>query len=829
MPLRPTPPKIGVPHPMSPALAPTDKQQSSEPASPQIPRVGTPRPSPNRLLSQRSVEPFATTQQSTPEIASCAIIEITFPSAYKQTEVLAESLQLNLSQADDIEAVLTKQLGGHVGKHLFIECYQDGKKVPIDHLKNGGAFELRLALSPKAQSAIDNTHTTHPFEKEHDFRPMPLRPFQKGFYSQLTYVAGGHCPAGVIDIQSPLDVTQEILAQYPHLDYQVVQNPLTNNYQLLFWRQDSTSAEIAALTYLERQDLQLQTMAEERYLGMHESRIMDRHRALQLEARRQLVGGDKSWNTALRQATKKVASHAHTVKAEEQIAISPKQQLQANGVRIFKRITSGQAYGDYLKTRSTATQKLLQTSTFIQQELPAALDKVMAKRKQLWQSPLPRTDYGIEWHAKLRIKEVNLAQEELLAWAKTEKNLTAMEKKELDRVITCLDSESVLLLQVMTDPGVLACAKQGMSWNQAMEFKRLGYQLDPDVTRLSPLNDSQLAAGSKDKKLGSGRFNTVYQLDYLTKDGKQEQRVFKPIAAQDESGWGDLLGEEKYLDTKRPHFTLRNYAAAFVRDSLALEGLVPDAEFVEHNGQLGLAMTIAKGTTGYHMKKNDEIKTLSSEARRNLCAQLNQLEWLDALCAQPDRHTENYLIDPATGNVIGVDNDIGFTANPDIVRKTDLIGYQKKYSAGARTGFPLLVDKDMLESLRALDIDALIVDLSPTLTMEELDAMKERFVLLRNHAEGLALIGYCVDDWKTWREPDAKDTAESYLRYCSRYPTICLDNLKKQHAEVIAELSQVTDDENYIEELAMVAFSINNLIQSMKIAAEHSYFGELVR
>ena len=148
----------------------------------------------------------------------------------------------------------------------------------------------------------------------------------------------------------------------------------------------------------------------------------------------------------------------------------------------------------------------------------------------------------------------------------------------------------------------------------------------------------------------------------------------------------------------------------------------------------------------------------------NIQRELSNLEWLDGLCGQTDRHAANYLV-AETGNnsfaVTGIDNDHSFgskiNALPPVVSYKNLQYPGNKEVVGKMdipiTGLPKLIDKQLAIKLRELDFDR---HLKPTLdnlrlTPEEVSATKNRFKQLQIHADDLAAKGRVVGDWATHR------------------------------------------------------------------------------
>jgi hypothetical protein len=127
----------------------------------------------------------------------------------------------------------------------------------------------------------------------------------------------------------------------------------------------------------------------------------------------------------------------------------------------------------------------------------------------------------------------------------------------------------------------------------------------------------------------------------------------------------------------------------------------------------------------------------------NLQHALSNLEWLDGLCGQTDRHGFNFMTHAAGDGsitVTGIDNDFSFGAN---------INGLPPGIGNCISGLPQLIDSRLAARLNALDFDR---DFKPTLdtllTPEEVSAARARFDQLKAHALSLQPAGV-IDDWQT--------------------------------------------------------------------------------
>ena len=145
-------------------------------------------------------------------------------------------------------------------------------------------------------------------------------------------------------------------------------------------------------------------------------------------------------------------------------------------------------------------------------------------------------------------------------------------------------------------------------------------------------------------------------------------------------------------------------------------------------------------TSGYDELLNGDVGGLKqAHLQRELC----NLEWLDGLCGQTDRHGFNFMThaaDDGSITVTGIDNDFSFGAN---------INGLPPGIGNCISGLPQLIDSRLAARLDAMDFDR---DFKPTLdtllTPEEVSATRARFDQLKVHALSLQP-DRVIDNWQT--------------------------------------------------------------------------------
>ena len=123
---------------------------------------------------------------------------------------------------------------------------------------------------------------------------------------------------------------------------------------------------------------------------------------------------------------------------------------------------------------------------------------------------------------------------------------------------------------------------------------------------------------------------------------------------------------------------------------------------------------------------------------------LMDLQLMDAITGQVDRHGGNIFIDPLTGQVTGIDNDAAFgkenSADPNNLRKTQF----GVMSVSHNKGLPPLVDHDSAQMVLKLDPKAVRQDLKKLLSPQEIQLTLSRLGVVKQHIQNLYVTGKVV-------------------------------------------------------------------------------------
>lgn len=332
--------------------------------------------------------------------------------------------------------------------------------------------------------------------------------------------------------------------------------------------------------------------------------------------------------------------------------------------------------------------------------------------------------------------------------------LAAKHKQKYKEVMTDLKkqigNEKTLLDKVMSDPK--ATAGTGLSWGAAVELARHSVPIGRH-SDMHGLEDANLQG--KPKVLGAGAFNTVLKATYNTGDSTVT-RVIKPLPAE-EVGRRGAVASATGIPRDSPRYGQRNIAASLVNDTLGLS-VMPKCSFAMHQGRLALAMEVAPGKTA-----DDMLYERGPRLARNPAVQkqVNDLEWLDAIMGQGDRHHNNYMIHvgkEGSVKVTGIDNDQ--CAGKDFTDPNTALKHKSGEKAGKlcghNIGLPPIISKELARKLAATDFDRDIrPGLGELLDKGEIDAMKSRFNAAKSKAAQLDQDGYAISDWATWKAPSS--------------------------------------------------------------------------
>lgn len=304
---------------------------------------------------------------------------------------------------------------------------------------------------------------------------------------------------------------------------------------------------------------------------------------------------------------------------------------------------------------------------------------------------------------------------------------------------------------------------------------------------------------------GAGAVNQVSLATYSIANAADEIRVLKPLQNQMKV----FVGSENAIgiDRNDTRMAARNLASAVVADAMGFRDMVPMPDIIIHNDQICLAMPKAPGeeflgstdvpaagdlldifndeeadlaankpvigNIDYYKAKRDgdgiwvihksvpndfPLMTKGDDTDRpeltaNLQKGLLDLQVLDVLCGQVDRHAHNFFVQ-VNGNevkITGIDNDTAFGKNTNgIDRLSVAIGAKPPFA-----GPPPLMSREAFDNLKAIDRVTYRSDLVVAgLDNDEVNASMSRLDAMIVHADKLANAGMVVDDFVTWSGND---------------------------------------------------------------------------
>ena len=217
--------------------------------------------------------------------------------------------------------------------------------------------------------------------------------------------------------------------------------------------------------------------------------------------------------------------------------------------------------------------------------------------------------------------------------------------------------------------------KKALAGNEDFSDLLLASMYDVSTEWLDPdLKDENLKASWG---FGAGGVSSVTKLDYRIPDGKGGVRsksiVFKPDFFATLGNTWVCFNQNAF--GRRQQALKLNIASYAIADWLGCGNRVTKTMAMFHEGKLGIGMTLAHGWSAveFDEKRTDGVKNLleshdPAERQKGLgivndiLEQTTDLQWLDLLSGQGDRHGENYHIgiDTETGHatVTGIDNDL---------------------------------------------------------------------------------------------------------------------------------------------------------------------------
>lgn len=280
----------------------------------------------------------------------------------------------------------------------------------------------------------------------------------------------------------------------------------------------------------------------------------------------------------------------------------------------------------------------------------------------------------------------------------------------------------------------------------------------------------------KAQSIGQDSANEVFKVDYKDQYamGDESTGYFKPDADMAPAknavaasrlaqgmGWGDLIAETHYAkhDVTDMRGTKRKGVEGAVSKAAKGEAMQRNV-FDTHNPTYtgtGNDITKIKGGKAYDLS-GTEMNGAFDLSKSNTQKQLNQLQWFDALSGNRDRHGANIIIDPDTGKVTGIDNDLSFgdgqkpTRNAGKGVEEELESFSKGYDE-KYLGLPEQIDEETADKLMSLTPDSLAAMLNPEggvgegLDETELKQVYDRLAIIQRKVKGFQDSGNLVGEW----------------------------------------------------------------------------------
>lgn len=206
------------------------------------------------------------------------------------------------------------------------------------------------------------------------------------------------------------------------------------------------------------------------------------------------------------------------------------------------------------------------------------------------------------------------------------------------------------------------------------------------------------------------------------------------------------LIEMGYIDENTPNGTLienemamRDQGESIVNNILGFHVIVPTT--LGENAQRGIVsiMDKATGLSASVAIKQENFK-LTPEIQKN-CA---ELDLVDAICGQFDRHDRNFFIDD--DKIIGIDNDFAF----------GLRSFKEKnyYSVNLNGAFRFM-SREIVEKIKSLNPDSIVNALYGVINYgnngeQRLQAVKNRILEIKNYVfENENTPGFIVEEYNS--------------------------------------------------------------------------------
>ena len=314
-----------------------------------------------------------------------------------------------------------------------------------------------------------------------------------------------------------------------------------------------------------------------------------------------------------------------------------------------------------------------------------------------------------------------------------------------------------------------------MTEQQLIYYQHLGLPVTP-LTQVGQYHAGAVLLGPTE--LGSGAFNTTYSVTYRLADGSTVDRVFKPLAN------GEMVRAAELGISWQPRIANRNLATRIAADMLGFK-VIPEIDIgtCRKSGAtiLGLVMSRAQGRTAHDCP--DAFENV------NVIREVYKLQLCDHLTAQIDRHTTNYFIEVLPdGRAIVTGIDLHNSFSPKIKDpNTIAFGESRLQSAFRGTLMPQVIDSEMADSVRKLDIDELSQRLLELLSPEEVGAMRARHKAMLAHISQLQANGLIINPTQ-WSEPWVREFITPETSYVGVARKVDWDGVTSGGAALQAQL-----------------------------------------
>ena len=244
-----------------------------------------------------------------------------------------------------------------------------------------------------------------------------------------------------------------------------------------------------------------------------------------------------------------------------------------------------------------------------------------------------------------------------------------------------------------------------------------------------------------------GAMNKVVEQHYGTEQGAfsgffKGEKGFDPTPAGHDVETGIRQAD--------PNYGARAVAMTRI-DQLLGTNLMVRTEFATSGGKLGTVGASAKGTRAVDSKfvltdaeraTNPGAVSLQDAVLQKA---LNQMQIIDAICGQLDRHAGNWFVEAdAQGRVTGVSGmDLDMAFGKDL---TDPDGKQARKAMHYR-GMPQMVDADLAKRILLVEDDDIKTAVEGLLEKGEVDALVARFNVVKTKIQQIAKSGGLVKVW----------------------------------------------------------------------------------